>query len=172
MNKYVTLSIFTVLAQFSSDAIAQNCYGLTATTPTSQFTLSGNLVTDNKTQLVWMRCAYGQTWNADSSACTGNAVRVDWQQALQLASQQTSTDLNEWRLPNVKELSTIVEKQCVDPAINSTLFPNAPAEDFWTATTSADTNSYAWAVTFYNGRNNQQGKNVDKYFRLVKFAEQ
>jgi type II secretory pathway pseudopilin PulG len=117
-----------------------------------------------------MRCAYGQVWNADNSACTGDAVRVDWSEGLKIATNVESTDLNQWRLPNVKELATIVEKQCVDPAINMTVFPNAPATDFWTSSTSANNPSQAWALAFYNGRNNQQGKNVDKYVRLVKFA--
>src|SRR5690554_3591431 len=42
--------------------------------------LGGNavIVLDTKTNLVWKRCYYGQTWNAELSVCEGNARAISW----------------------------------------------------------------------------------------------
>ena len=176
--KLKQLIFLTTMVCASSSTLAQTCFtqDFSITTPTSRFTITGDVVTDNVTKLVWKRCAYGQVWNGDSVSCTGTAVRVTWQEALNLAVSEESNDLNEWRLPNIKELSSIVEKSCVDPAVNMTVFPNAIAEEFWSSTTSAIRTpslqyTNAWAIAFYNGRNNQQYKDTNNYIRLVKFAE-
>jgi hypothetical protein len=59
------------------------------------------------------------------------------------SAQQAASDLNaaggyanhaDWRMPHIPELAMIVERQCADPRVNLTLFPDTPATYFWTAT--------------------------------------
>jgi Protein of unknown function (DUF1566) len=121
------------------------------TSPTaSRFTLNGAEVLDQQTGLTWSRCSVGQSW--DGSTCTGIASTMGHQDALTHAKSQSG-----WRLPNVKELASLMDLSCVNPAIDSVAFPATPAGNFWTATMSTWGNN-AWSVGFYSG-----GSNVPVY---------
>ncbi len=175
-NTFITAKIALLslsLCSFMSHSQEQNCYSddLLATTLTDNFVILVDQVSDKQTKLTWQRCAYGQSWNETTNACDGDAVRVNWKDALAMAEQFNTTEVNQWRLPNIKELATIVEKQCVSPAMNTTLFPNAPSETFWTGSTTAAAFDKAWAIAFYNGRNSSKLKSGDNYIRLVRFTK-
>lgn len=84
-------------------------------------------------QLIWKRCAVGQTWDAVKEKCKGIPLKKTWKQALQLAASEG----NGWRLPNVNELAAIVDYQCFVPPIDLKIFPNTPESNtagFWTST--------------------------------------
>nr|PID65176.1 MAG: hypothetical protein CR977_02070 [Gammaproteobacteria bacterium] len=88
----------------------------------------GKTVFDKRTGLLWQRCLVGQTFNANATAdnfsddsCDGTPTHFVRDDALVYASSQS--DL---RLPNIKELGSIVELQCRLPAINPAVFPNQP----------------------------------------------
>lgn len=105
---------------------------LIETTPTADFdTATDGTVIHIKTSLMWKRCAEGQTWNG--STCTGSASGMNWQTALTAAATSTFADHSDWRLPNIKELQSIVEFCGYDPAINRTIFPATPGFRFWSA---------------------------------------
>ncbi|WP_241737571.1 DUF1566 domain-containing protein [Neptunicella marina] len=129
------------------------------------------MLRDNTNRLLWMRCAIGQTWNQTSGRCTGDAKPMNWQQALQLAHGYVFNQQTGWRLPNMKELNTIVERQCVRPAINEGLFPDTPADDFWTSTPSMTDPTKSWVVAFFNGSNATKTQTLFPYVRLVKTAD-
>ena len=137
------------------------------TTPESDFSVvSDSTYLHDTTDLVWKRCAEGQTW--DGTTCDGEAVKYTWQEALQLAHEASNEDLLGWRLPNVKELASIAERQCVRPAVNSTLFPETPPDDFWTSTPSSDDPDRAWVVAFFNASHSIKEKDRYIYVRLVR----
>lgn len=151
---------------------AQTCYesSITQTTPTENFTVvASGIVKDNTTGLIWSRCAHGQTWNDTNSTCDGDSSEVTWQTALQTAATATLGGFSDWRIPNAKELATVVEKMCVDPSVNNTLFPSTPSGNYWTSTTVFDDTASAWAVAFSTGRNNTKQKLLDLHLRLVRF---
>jgi hypothetical protein len=169
------LKLFTVLAVFASqNTLAQTCYtsDLTATTPTEQFIQYNNgTVEDTKTGLMWMQCSVGQSYNSETKSCDNAAQQMTWQQALKTAQGTSFVDFNDWHLPDYKQLATIVERQCVDAAVNSVLFPNTPPENYWTNTSSIATADHAWAYAFYSGKNNLKSKQADVYVRLVRYAK-
>ncbi|HNG61856.1 MAG TPA: DUF1566 domain-containing protein, partial [Cellvibrionaceae bacterium] len=111
---------------------------LPKSTPDTQFTLkaSGAIVRDNKTGLQWQRCSLGQVWNPVQNSCdaTTTARWFNWQQALNAAGENRLAGFDNWRLPNKKELASILELSCSQPAINSRLFPNTAAGRYWTST--------------------------------------
>ncbi len=153
---------------FSTSLRAQECLadGL-ETTPSDDFSeVTSDSLLDSTTDLVWRRCAEGQTW--DGTTCADEAVKYTWQEALELAHEASDEDLLGWRLPNVKELATLTERGCVRPAINSELFPATPPDDFWTSTPSADDPDRAWVVAFFNASHSIKEKDRFIYVRLVR----
>lgn len=125
-------------------------------------------VTDNKTGLMWMRCPLGTTFG--NNDCTGTAIFFTWVQALEVSPLIDFAGHTDWRLPNVKELTSLVERACFRPSINEVIFPNTPAEGFWTATTYLNTPSAAWAIDFDIGNNGGFNKLDPGYVRMVRKA--
>lgn len=104
-------------------------------------------MTDTVTGLVWMRCAVGQTW--DGTTCTGTAGAYTWDQAKTLTLNYAGK--SDWRLPNIRELQSIVGRSRSNPAMDPTVFPNASIADFWSTSTRADGSSHAWSIYFGYG---------------------
>ena len=106
-------------------------------------------LTDNQSKLTWMRCTLGQVWSG--STCTGTAGTYTWQSALDAAvklnQQGGYASRSDWRVPQIPELAMIVERQCSNPRTNIALFPETPANYFWTATTPADPGN-AYVLSF------------------------
>ena len=124
---------------------------LLQTTPTADFDTSATdgTVLHTKTGLMWKRCAEGQTW--DGATCTGTITSLNWPNALAAAVNSTFAGYTDWRLPNAKELQSIVESCGFSPAINQTVFPATPASNFWSASSYGPNPANAWNVFFYDG---------------------
>ena len=123
-----------------------------ATTPTSNFTDNGNdTITDNKTGLMWKKCTEGQT----GASCKSKEKKFSWEDALQYVKKLNEgggfLGFKDWRLPTLRELNSLVEEQCVEPAINTTLFPNTPSKAYWTSSPYAGFSDYAWCVNYQYG---------------------
>jgi hypothetical protein len=129
---------------------------------TSSFTDNGdNTTTDTKTRLVWQKSTSGSemTWEEALSSC----------EALTLASQ------SDWRLPNIKELFSIVDTSEYNPAIDETYFPATQSADYWSSTTYLVNTTNAWRVDFNVGTQYSRHKTdehasqtADKYVRCVR----
>ncbi len=93
-------------------------------TQTSDFTLNADgTATHHKTGLIWDRCFLA---GPDSTVCPPAAGGMNWQDSLNWISTLNSlTHLghNDWRMPNIKELQSIIEYRCWGPAFNTTVFP-------------------------------------------------
>jgi hypothetical protein len=144
-----------------------------ATTPSSRFSVSNGTVTDQQTGLMWKQCSEGLS----GAGCTlGTAATFTWQAALQrvpIVNNSGFAGYSDWRLPNVKELSSIVEEQCYSPSINSAVFPNTQqAYGYWSSSPVANYSSLAWVVFFYYGYSNWNYKSNDSYYvRLVRSGQ-
>lgn len=106
-------------------------------------------VTHVPTGLVWKRCAEGQTWS--DNTCTGSATTHSWAQALTLANTSSFAGQTDWRLPNLRELRSLVEECRVTPAINNTIFPGASSLSFWSGSPNPFSSKDAWTVRFDDG---------------------
>jgi hypothetical protein len=127
---------FCLLAQANLSIAQQFCApNIIASAPDSRYVANANgTVLDKKTSLTWMRCALGQTWS--NGTCTGSWQKYPWLDALQMAKDAVFAGKTDWRLPNQKELQSLVEVSCYDPSINITMFPNATdsvSEWFWSS---------------------------------------
>ena len=114
-------------------------------------TVSGvNVVTDNCTGLMWRQCSEGQS-TSTSSNCSGSATTYTWDAALSQCLNSSYAGYSDWRLPNVRELPSIVRYGSSSPAIDLTYFPNTPSAHYWSASTYVNSPSSAWYVDFYYG---------------------
>lgn len=173
LNHTVLLNcLLVVLPLLANAQITQTCYhaSIPSTTPTSQFTdNSDGTVTDTKTGLMWKKCAEGQ----EPLMCSGSALSFNWQEALQRAQDVNAGTAGsnlayaDWRVPNIKELASIVEESCLDPAINTAIFPNISFDEFWSSSPRADYNS-VWHVSFNIGYSKAMLKDDDALVRLVR----
>lgn len=157
------ITIFTLLCSVSAWAVCHS--NLTRTAPSSRYTLMGSEVKDNITNLVWQRCSLGQTW--DGSTCTGTAISHNWQAAL----VEVNALGGDWRLPNIKELQSLVERACYNPAINSAVFPNTHSGSYWSASPLLISYNFAWIVDFYYGNNDDSLKFASSLVRVVRFSQ-
>lgn len=136
------------------------------------YVVNGNgTVTDTTTSLVWDQCAYGRT----GAACAGGtAWQGQWASALaQAVAANTAAykDHTDWRVPNMKELSSLVKRDAYNPAIDATAFPNTSANDFWTSSTDWYYPPFAWVVYFGNGANDANYKTNNNFVRLVRSGQ-
>jgi hypothetical protein len=108
------------------------------------YSSNGSEVTDSKTGLVWQRCSAGQSWSG--STCTGTATTYTHEAALTYAQTQTG-----WRLPNVKELASLVDRTVTIPSIDSVAFPATAVNHYWSASPYVGDADFAWIVGFNGG---------------------
>lgn len=72
---------------------------------------------------------------------------------------------NDWRIPNYRELPSIVDIGHCNPAIDATVFPSTPASYHWTASTHPCYSAYAFHVYFYDGHvYYYDSKETSKYY--------
>ncbi|KZX01836.1 adhesin [Pseudoalteromonas luteoviolacea] len=160
---------------FSGSALSQDCATETSvpfTTPESRFVVNNDgTVCDKKTEIMWQRCTFGFVYNATSETCDNEEQKLSWQEALSAAKSSRVANFDDWQLPNVKELSSIVERSCEDPAINATVFLGNHSGNYWSSTTNINDPSRAWTYQFQDGLNDSSSsKSSDAFVRLMRYA--
>lgn len=119
-----------------------------ASTPAVNFKVAKATLVDRTTGLMWTRCFAGVTGEACSE---GEARLMSWPAALQYAARmnrEVFLGYSNWRVPNIKELSSIAEVQCANPALNPVLFPAAPPLKAWSSSPYSLYPHYAWFYDF------------------------
>lgn len=143
MPKFNLLSLLgSLLVLFPVLVEAQYCNtgALPATAPTSRYVRYDNgTVLDKYTDLMWKACSEGQTWNNLAHSCDQSVAAFNWDDMFLYVESFNAEGgfaaYTDWRIPNIKELLSLVERQCVNPAINLEVFPNTDPENvFWTST--------------------------------------
>ncbi|SLM28582.1 exported hypothetical protein [Desulfamplus magnetovallimortis] len=131
---------------------------ITLTTPlfaVGPYVDNGNgTVTDKGTGLIWQQ--------------TDDGVERTWEEALEYCESLTLDTKSDWRLPNIRELETIVDDSLYGPAINTDYFKNAKSDVYWSGSTLANYTDYAWNVYFISGNVDYYYKTDDYYVRCVR----
>lgn len=153
---------------------AQTCIGVSASTPTSDFIVNtgtqAGTVTHKKTGLMWKQCSEGLS---GANCATGTAATTfTWPNALARAQTVNNgggfAGFTDWRVPNKKELASIVEVQCASPSINATIFPATVAANYWSASPYVGAGYKAWSVVFLNGNDFNPNTANSANLRLVR----
>lgn len=166
----------------SGGAWAQVCnMSVPLSAPDSRYEIlaKGSEVRDRRTGLIWQRCLLGQQW--DGKACAGSpgnfrlafvlaaAEHAEREQRKQSgrfavaacpaegcpdrpADRDVPVSL-EWRLPNIKELQSLVEEACTAPSINMNIFPESPSGLLMTSSMAHPSSGFTnfWSIHFANG---------------------
>ena len=131
---------------------------------------SWGMVKDNVTGLIWENKtsdgfihdgAKTFTWcdtdpatnGSDQGTCgtgTGNAA-TDTAAFIKALNDAKFGGFSDWRMPNVKELQSIVDLSKYSPTINTTWFPGTVSDYYWSPTTFLDSYSRAWCANFGDG---------------------
>jgi len=122
----------------------------------ADFSKSGDIVTDSVTGLQWQDDAVGSS--------------VGWQGAIDRCEVLSLGGHSDWRLPNKKELLSIVDYSKYNPSINAE-FQNTTSDYYWSSTTHANYTYDAWVVDFYNGYTDDDDKDGNKYVRCVRAGQ-
>ena len=91
------------------------------------------VVSDAVTGLLWQGCDAGLA----GTDCAGSGVSMDWQQALAYCEGSSWGGFTDWRLPNVKELRSLIDDHREDPRLDPGVFPSPVVASYWSST-SAD----------------------------------
>lgn len=78
----------------------------------------------------------------------------DWQDAfgyIGVLNRESYLGYNDWRLPTVKELVTIVDYKSVEPAVDKNKFPCINSAIYWSSTPDISCKDEAWSVSFIYG---------------------
>jgi len=140
------------------------------TTPSSDFLDNGNgTVTHQRTGLTWKRCVEGLS---GASCAVGSERSLTWADAVAAAESSAFAGFSDWRIPNLKELHSLVETCGHHMAINQSVFPNTPLAGgpvFWTSTPDPAQPDSVFLIEFqYGGAVPARKPSNRLYLRLVR----
>ena len=141
-------------------------------------------ITDNRTGLMWEKLSNdGSIHDRDALMAWGNAFTK-----IQSLNTANFAGHDDWRLPNVIELTTLVNYGTQIPAISAAFASDCPQDctvltcscigsqdpiGYWTSTTyeNGSNGSGAWAILFAGGFNGAVDKSFSAYVRAVRNAD-
>ena len=170
MNKLICLlALLAISFSLSADQVINT--SIANEWPNERYEVHGDgTVTDTVTGLMWLQCSLGQDPNDN---CSGFYSTHDWQEALETAESYSLGAYSDWRLPNIKELDSLAALDRYDPAINSTVFPNTPSNQYWSASPEAGESSNAdvWLLDFDNAGDGKSHRLNRHRVRLVRSGQ-
>ena len=120
---------------------------------------TGNCATDNLTGLIWVR--------------TPSSTPDTWTNALASANGLTLCGFLDWRLPNRKELRSLVNHNLANNAdsLNTLGFSGVQADFYWSSSSDAGFASIAWRVRMSDGVVTPDDKSVSNYVWPVRAGQ-
>jgi len=103
-------------------------------------------------------------WQDDSAA---KSNKMTWQDAIDYCQELNFNGHNDWSLPNIKELQSIVDVGRYKPAIKKN-FKNVASSYYWSSSQYVSDAKYAWGVGFEGGYTYDYSKSSEYYVRCVR----
>ncbi|MCK5807704.1 DUF1566 domain-containing protein [bacterium] len=112
------------------------------------------IVVDSMTNLEWQQ--------------TISKTMRNWNNAIDYCSSLYYGEYNDWRLPTITELSTVMHYGKNEPAIDEISFPTIPSNGVSSSTTDTHNIDRAWYVQFFNGDVISNSKGFNYYVMCVR----
>jgi len=146
--------ILLILISFSSFVDAGGIAG--------NFSRSNGVVSDSNTNLEWQ----------DDYSDNNNSIKqTTWQNAIDYCENLNLDGKSDWRLPNLNELTSLVDDTKYNPSINE-VFQNSNSNFYWSSTSSNSyDNVYPWFVSFYGGYQYYYTEDTSYYVRCVRAGQ-
>ncbi len=152
MRKLLFLLSILIISQQVNAGSDKRCNGSIPEYIENRFSVNNNgTVTDNLTGLMWMQCNLGARWDQETLECIDDgfetkALRTHWEDALQQTVTFNSSGglagHSDWRLPNIKEISSLIYRHCKEPMIDTDIFLDAKHAPYWSSTPTTDLRSF------------------------------
>jgi hypothetical protein len=131
-------------------------------------------VTDTTTALMWRQCAEGLSNSSRGKCSEGSVIKYKYNEAIGRAKadvNKTFAGHTGWRLPNIKELTSLVAYDRSTPTINSTFFPKTPNSWFWSSSPYGYTATNSRSRNFDNADESIKRRDRSECVRLVRDVE-
>ena len=115
---------------------------------------SDGTISDLSTGLMWQK--------------VDNGTEYTWQGALAYSESIVLAGHDDWRLPNYRELESIIDISQMNPAINTDYFPDCKSY-YWSSSASLSFN-YAWYGNFISGSVDDEDKSDNYFVRCVRLG--
>ena len=112
-----------------------------------------SIVTDNSMGLQWQ---------------DNETVKKDWKEAIDYCEALALGGHSDWRLPNINELTSIVDPSRAKPAIATEFQNTSVLHNYVSSTTSEHVKGDAWFVSFRDGDVDKNAKTHYGYVRCVR----
>ncbi len=120
-------------------------------------------------------------YNPDSGTNGGDAgtpnggtcsygIACDTQAFKDAVNAQGLCGANDWRLPDPRELLSIVSNDRFKPTIDTAWFPNTRSSGYWSSSTLHDS-EWTWIVQFHSGDVTYSPKDAARHIRLVRAGQ-
>ena len=149
---YFFLSVVLVLSSCDFRS-PQTCFLVFQDRPNqlSGFSLSENgLANKAGSPLYWSRCPAGMRFS-DPNTCSGIPLLLSFDQAINYARDISEKSDQKIRLPLIDELDDITENSCINPSLNTNVFPAASADNYWTSEQHSFRDNLACTFYTYQG---------------------
>lgn len=179
MNKLIAIISTLTLLLLPQAMQAQECNNtsMVSSNNPDQFVINyqQGTVIDARTGLEWSLCSTGQVWQ--NNHCQGTPTHFN---TYTDALNSTSENLlgSNFRLPNIKELGSIVERSCTSPAIDLTIFNSTLNAIYYSSTPDNSTNQHfspllgVKVIDFTDGTEFIPDVSKFRYVRLVRTINQ
>lgn len=153
MSRSLSIQVLFVLLLLSPKSFAESCLDdIVSAAGLSQFKVNSNgTVEDKKRNLMWKVCLEGLSYKGScSSGNVGNPH--SWLGAIKVADGSRFAGYSDWRLPNHKELVSIVDVSCRPVALNIYVFPYQAVQSVWSSTPFEDADigeGFVWGFDYF-----------------------
>ena len=115
--------------------------GFTSFVDAGNFSRSNGVVSDGTTNLEWQ----------DNYSDNSNFIKnTGWQSAINYCESLTLDGKSDWRLPNLNELTSLIDDTKYNPSINE-VFQNTNSSYYWSSTSFSGYGRSALVINFSSG---------------------